>query len=82
MTGAVQLRLTSEGFSLPLRPETLVGLNQFEVHHVLRVLELADDQIACVEIAVALVREGRYGVGGPGDGSRPPCALPAGERDP
>lgn len=64
MTPAIQLRLTGEGYALPLRPEALADLNEFEVRHVLRVLDLDDQQVEVAEAAVALARRGEYPVGG------------------
>ncbi len=50
----------ANGYGLPLRPEALADLNQFEVRHALRCLELDDEQIAAAEAAVELARRGRY----------------------
>ena len=61
MTG-VQIRLVAGEYVLPLDPVRLAWESDFEVRHVARCLNLADDQIECLERAVALAREGRYGV--------------------
>ncbi len=61
MSAAVQLVLDgANGYGLPLKPEALAELNEFEIRHALRCLDLSDEQIAAAEAAVALVREGRY----------------------
>ena len=58
----LQLRIDGAvGYGLPLRPEALIGLNSFEVGHILMCLRLDSEQVECVEQAVALVRAGAYG---------------------
>jgi hypothetical protein len=52
------------GYGLPLRPEALAELSEFERGHML-VLGLHDEQVAVAEAAVAAVREGSYGRGRP-----------------
>ncbi len=56
----VQIALAIGGYALPVDPMRLAGENIFEVRHILRGLELDDEQIAATEAAVELVRQGRY----------------------
>jgi hypothetical protein len=61
MTG-VQLRIDgATGYGLPIRPQALAELSDFEVGHILLCLRLDDEQETCVEQAVALARAGAYG---------------------
>jgi hypothetical protein len=55
-----QLRLAADGYGLPLRPEALARLNQFERHHVYACLGLDAGQEACAEAAVAAVERDEY----------------------
>jgi hypothetical protein len=62
VSAAVQLRIDgANGYGLPLKPEALAELSEFELRHVLRVLDLDDQQMACAETAVAAVLRGDYG---------------------
>lgn len=60
MSAAVQTVLAIGGHALPVDPVRLAGENCFEVRHILRGLDLDDAQIAAVEEAVELVRQGVY----------------------
>jgi hypothetical protein len=60
MSAAVQLMLVEGGHALPVDPVLLANENCFEVRHILRGLDLDDEQIACAEAAVAAVRAGTY----------------------
>lgn len=57
---AIQLALDVRGYALPLRPEVLADLNQFEVGHICACLRLDPEQTACVEQAVEAVDAGTY----------------------
>lgn len=57
---AVQTVLAIGGYALPVDPVRLAGENIFEVRHILRGLELDDEQIKVAEAAVALVQQGTY----------------------
>ena len=58
---AIQLRIGGAvGCGLPLRPTALVALNEFELHHVLAVLDLDEEQRDCAEAAITSVRDGTY----------------------
>ena len=61
MVSAVQLRLDGvNGYGLPLRPEALAELTEFEVDHICACLKLDAEQTRCAEAAVALVLTGGY----------------------
>ena len=58
-----QLRIDGvNGYGLPLRPETLAGLDPFTVGHICSTLRLDEEQTSCAEAAVAAVRAGNYPV--------------------
>jgi len=58
---ALQLRIDGAvGYGLPLRPEALAELNEFEIAHILGCLDLDDDQTDAAEAAVAAVQAGVY----------------------
>jgi hypothetical protein len=56
----VQTALAIGGYALPVDPVRLAGENCFEVRHILRGLDLDDEQVAAAEAAVELVRQGEY----------------------
>jgi hypothetical protein len=63
VTAAIQLRIDgAEGYGLPLRPEALAGLSEFEVAHICSCLELDSEQRQCALAAVEAVQAGRYPV--------------------
>jgi hypothetical protein len=55
---AIQTVLAIGGYALPVDPMRLAAENIFEVRHILRALDLADEQIEAAEAAVELVRRG------------------------
>jgi hypothetical protein len=55
---AIQTVLAIGGYALPVDPMRLAAENIFEVRHILRALDLADEQIEAAEPAVELVRRG------------------------
>jgi hypothetical protein len=52
--------MTMDGLALPVDPLVIANLNNFELRHQLRSLDLTDEQIAAAEAAVALVQQGAY----------------------
>jgi hypothetical protein len=60
MSAASQARLTDQGYGLPLRPQALASLSQFEIRHILRCLDLDGEQIEAAEEAIRRVRQGSY----------------------
>ena len=61
---AIQPRIDGVmGYGLPLHPEVLAELNEFEVGHIFSVLQLDGEQEQCAEAAIASVRDGTYGKG-------------------
>jgi hypothetical protein len=63
VSAAIQLALDVRGYALPLDPEALAELSAFEVGHICSVLRLDEEQVECVEAAVAAVLAGEYGGG-------------------
>lgn len=59
---AFQTALAVNGHAIPVDPFALARLpgDVFEVRHILRGLDLDDEQIAAAEAAVEMVRLGRY----------------------
>jgi hypothetical protein len=61
VSSAVQLRIDgAQGYGLPLKPESLSGLSEFERGHIFATLGLDNEQREAVEAAVAAVRGGTY----------------------
>jgi hypothetical protein len=61
MSAAVQLRIDgAAGYGLPLRPEALAELNEFERGHIFACLDLDPEQGACAEAAVLAVLADEY----------------------
>jgi hypothetical protein len=61
VSAAIQLRIDgAEGYGLPLRPEALAELSEFELAHICSTLELDADQRRCAQAAVEAVQAGRY----------------------
>lgn len=60
MRSAIQTVLAIGGYALPVDPARLAGESIFELRHILRGLDLDDEQIAAAEAAVEMVRRGRY----------------------
>ena len=59
MSAAIQTA-RAIGYALPVDPVWLAGENCFEVRHILRGLDLDDEQISAAEAAVEMVRRGEY----------------------
>ncbi len=57
---ATQLAMPVTGLALPVDPAVIARLNDFEIRHQLRGLDLDDQQIEVCEQAVELVRQGVY----------------------
>ena len=61
MSAPIQQRIDGvAGYGLPLRPEALAELSEFELAHILYCLELDDEQIVAAEEAVRRVVAGTY----------------------
>jgi hypothetical protein len=60
VNAAIQTALAIGGYALPVDPVRLADESIFQVRHILRTLDLDDQQVACAEQAVALVLEGSY----------------------
>lgn len=60
MISAVQTELVIDRYALPVDPAALAAENIFQVRHILRGLNLSDEQIEVCEVAVELARRGEY----------------------
>jgi hypothetical protein len=61
VSAAIQLRIDdATGYGLPLRPEALAELSEFERAHIFGSIGLDPEQRQCAEAAIEAVQAGRY----------------------